>query len=72
MSTPPWRWRSAVVGCAAPAPLFTALLNYRHSASPLQTQAAAGVGRDHEVLMGEERTNYPLTLSVDDLGEAFV
>ena len=58
---------------AAPAPLFSALLNYRHS-------ARGGAGADGrgarawqgiEALYGEERTNYPLTLSVDDLGEGF-
>ena len=59
-------------GVPAPAPLFTALLNYRHS--PLRTRgcgAAAGLARGSRCLAGEERTNYPLTLSVDDLGEGF-
>ncbi|KAB1082418.1 AMP-binding protein [Neorhizobium galegae] len=57
-------------GVAAPAPLFSALLNYRHN-----TPAMAGVGTS-DVLSGmewlgsEERTNYPLTLSVEDSGEA--
>ncbi|WP_245512198.1 non-ribosomal peptide synthetase, partial [Rhizobium ruizarguesonis] len=54
---------------AAPAPLFSALLNYRHN-----TPAMAGVGTSDvlsgmEWLGGEERTNYPLTLSVDDFGQ---
>ncbi|KAB1082430.1 hypothetical protein F4V91_32935 [Neorhizobium galegae] len=54
-------------GVAAPAPLFSALLNYRHN-----TPAMAGVGTS-DVLSGmewlgsEERTNYPLTLSVEIL-----
>jgi len=57
---------------AAPAPLFSALLNYRHSAAAAQApakalQASAGI----EYLVIEERTNYPLVLSVDDLGEDF-
>ena len=57
---------------AAPAPLFSALLNYRHD-TPTQTpaetlEALAGI----EHLGAEERTNYPLTLSVNDLGEGFV
>ncbi|WP_271595981.1 MULTISPECIES: non-ribosomal peptide synthetase [unclassified Bradyrhizobium] len=58
-------------GVAAPAPLFSALLNYRHN-----TPAAISASAADEVLSGvewlgeEERTNYPLTLSVEDFGEA--
>ncbi|MFJ2709598.1 non-ribosomal peptide synthase/polyketide synthase [Pseudomonas sp. NPDC087346] len=56
----------------APTPLFSALLNYRHShnasAASAETVAAwQGISN----LRSEERTNYPLTLSVDDLGDAF-
>ena len=63
-------------GVPAGAPLFSALLNYRHSLPPgLDTADAAtgneGSAPDAELLWGEERTNYPLTLSVDDLGEDF-
>ena len=47
--------------------LFSALLNYRHSADNGQAPALAGM----RVLGGEERTNYPFNLSVDDLGEGF-
>ncbi|PPB80112.1 condensation domain-containing protein, partial [Mycetohabitans endofungorum] len=44
-------------------PLFSALLNYRHNAAPLADSLMVdGV----ELLSAEERTNYPLTLSVDD------
>ncbi|WP_370906525.1 condensation domain-containing protein [Ensifer sp. WSM1721] len=58
-------------GVAAPAPLFSALLNYRHNTPA----AMAGSGTEDglsgmEWLGGEERTNYPLTLSVEDYGEA--
>jgi len=56
-------------GVAAPAPLFNALLNYRHSAvaaSAPRRAALAGI----DVVESAEATNYPLTLSVDDLGEA--
>ncbi|WP_373420515.1 condensation domain-containing protein, partial [Mesorhizobium sp. L48C026A00] len=58
-------------GVAAPAPLFGALLNYRHNTPAAMT----GCGPDDvlagmEWLGGEERTNYPLTLSVEDYGEA--
>ncbi|TBW41720.1 hypothetical protein EZI54_24250, partial [Marinobacter halodurans] len=52
-------------GVEAPLPLFSALLNYRHSAVGDDASASA-VGL--EFLGGEERTNYPLGLSVDDLG----
>ncbi|PZV38564.1 non-ribosomal peptide synthetase, partial [Mesorhizobium kowhaii] len=58
-------------GVAAPAPLFSALLNYRHN-----TPAAMAGSETDDVLSGvewlggEERTNYPLTLSVEDFGEA--
>ncbi|MEW5930636.1 MAG: amino acid adenylation domain-containing protein, partial [Gemmatimonadota bacterium] len=59
-------------GVDASAPLFTSLLNYRYikpSTPPRASEAAAPpAGRD---VRGVERTNYPLTLSVDDLGEGF-
>ena len=56
---------------AGEAPLFSALLNYRHSQGP-QAHAEEWTGWEGiEVLGGEERTNYPLTLSVDDLGDGF-
>ncbi|WP_342213962.1 AMP-binding protein, partial [Rhizobium favelukesii] len=53
------------------APLFSALLNYRHNTPA----ALAGSGAEDglsgiEWLGAEERTNYPLTLSVEDYGEA--
>ncbi|WXK34527.1 non-ribosomal peptide synthase/polyketide synthase (plasmid) [Mycetohabitans rhizoxinica] len=51
----------------AGTPLFSALLNYRHNAiSPTEVSMLPGV----ELLSAEERTNYPLTLSVEDLGQA--
>ncbi|MFZ2407684.1 MAG: amino acid adenylation domain-containing protein, partial [Methylobacter sp.] len=56
----------------ASAPLFTALLNYRHStmtAAPDQSVLLEWEGM--RVVGSEERTNYPLTLSVDDLGQGF-
>jgi amino acid adenylation domain-containing protein len=60
-------------GVEAPAPLFTSLLNYRHSPGAKQARVAdagaAGGGIRH--LRAEERTNYPVTLSVNDLGEEF-
>jgi amino acid adenylation domain-containing protein len=54
-------------GVVAPMPLFTTLLNYRHSGRSATTAGWEGV----EVLRVEERTTYPLTLSVDDLGDGF-
>ncbi|WP_141753460.1 condensation domain-containing protein, partial [Duganella sp. HH101] len=55
-------------GVKAPMPLFSALLNYRHSVAQKAGDAAwQGVG----MLSSEERTNYPVTFSVDDLGDDF-
>jgi amino acid adenylation domain-containing protein len=57
-------------GIAGTAPLFTALLNYRHgdSAPEITWESAAGI----RVRSGEAWTNYPIALTVDDLGEGFV
>ncbi|WP_139835006.1 amino acid adenylation domain-containing protein, partial [Pseudomonas sp. B35(2017)] len=61
--------------CSAMAPgtpLFGTLLNYRHSAP--QGAASAEAERAWQgmrLLEAEEHTNYPVTLSVDDLGEDF-
>jgi len=52
---------------AAPAPLFSAILNYRNSQAETKTpQAFEGV----QSLRFEERTNYPVTLSVNARGQA--
>ena len=54
----------------APAPLFSALLNYRHSRGVAQAPSEESM-RAWEGIRGirtEERTNYPFTLSVDDVG----
>ncbi|KAG0354049.1 hypothetical protein BGZ54_001887, partial [Gamsiella multidivaricata] len=45
--------------------LFSALLNYRHNASPFQ-QALTDSGM--EVLDATERTNYPFVMSIEDFG----
>ncbi|WP_342210364.1 non-ribosomal peptide synthase/polyketide synthase [Xenorhabdus stockiae] len=56
-------------GVAQPMPLFGALLNYRHSQ---MTQAEMDtIWAGMRVVAAEERTNYPITLSVDDLGDGF-
>ncbi|PRA33141.1 non-ribosomal peptide synthetase [Pseudomonas poae] len=57
-------------GVAAPAPLFSAMLNYRHSAAG-DMDAVIDIAEGIQVLGAEERTNYPLTVNVDDLGEDF-
>ncbi|WP_145956931.1 non-ribosomal peptide synthetase, partial [Xenorhabdus miraniensis] len=54
-------------GVNPPLPLFSALFNYRHSRSDTANQIWDGM----RILSAEERTNYPLDLSVDDLGEDF-
>ena len=60
-------------GVRAPTPLFSALLNYRHSALDTDAETTEVQAWDGmQILMGEERTNYPLTLSIDDLGEGFL
>ena len=50
----------------AGSPLFSAVLNYRHHDLPLEDAAQPGV----EFLGAQERTNYPIALSVEDLGNA--
>ncbi|GGK90895.1 non-ribosomal peptide synthetase [Mangrovihabitans endophyticus] len=63
-----------VSGVAPPAPLFTALFNYRHNAgdgSAGGDSAADGGSAGMEFLLGRERSNYPLVVSVDDVGVEF-
>ncbi|WP_328918276.1 amino acid adenylation domain-containing protein [Streptomyces jietaisiensis] len=56
-------------GIKADTPLFTSLFNYRHSPS---TEPGTEHGLDGvELLYDQERTNYPIGLSVDDTGEDF-
>ncbi|MBX8577933.1 condensation domain-containing protein, partial [Pseudomonas cichorii] len=57
-------------GVPASTPLFSALLNYRYSAAPGE-YSLSPAWQGIEPLKSEERTNYPLTLSVDDQGEGF-
>ena len=59
-------------GVSAPTPLFTSLLNYRHTKINGHNDAMPGHFWDGvEVLASEERSNYPFSLSIDDLGEDF-
>jgi amino acid adenylation domain-containing protein/thioester reductase-like protein len=57
-------------GLAGSAPLFTALFNYRHSVPILDAQWSSVTGVDLVTI--QERTNYPVAFTVDDLGEGFV
>ncbi|MDX7989405.1 amino acid adenylation domain-containing protein [Xenorhabdus sp. 12] len=54
-------------GVKSPLPLFTALLNYRHSPSDTTRDTWEGI----ELVTAQETTNYPLYLAVDDLGKGF-
>ncbi|MEV0446173.1 amino acid adenylation domain-containing protein, partial [Streptomyces spectabilis] len=54
---------------AAETPLFTSLLNYRHNDRPREAMGLDLGGVD--IVYTRERTNYPLTVSVDDTGEGF-
>jgi non-ribosomal peptide synthetase component F len=58
-------------GVEAPAPLFSALFNYRHNLrkTNVTESEAASAWTGIDLLSSEERTNYPLLLSIDDLGE---
>ncbi|RSZ55173.1 amino acid adenylation domain-containing protein, partial [Massilia atriviolacea] len=55
-------------GVASQLPLFTTLLNYRHS----NVKADAGPAWDGiRMFSGEERINYPIGVAVDDLNHGF-
>jgi amino acid adenylation domain-containing protein len=56
-------------GIVGSVPLFSAMLNYRHDVADPNAEwgSAAGI----RVLAVQYRTNYPITLSVDDLAEGF-
>ncbi|MDT0528003.1 amino acid adenylation domain-containing protein [Micromonospora sp. DSM 115977] len=61
-------------GVAPPAPLFTALLNYRHAEVLAESDAPAPEpdADDLTYLAAQEHGNYPLALDVDDLGDDVV
>ncbi len=57
----------------APAPLFTALFNYRHGSIPIDNAAGETPIYDGiATLYAADRTNFPLTLSVDELTDGFM
>ncbi len=58
-------------GIRAPAPLFTALLNYHHSTPLVEASAPRHPAwQGIEILPEEERTNFPLMLAIEDSGRA--
>ena len=66
-------------GLPANTPLFSALINFRHlriKGAPTDTlnhaMSAAVTQMGLDLIKFEERTNYPLQLSVDDLGDGFI
>ena len=58
-------------GLKGGAPLFSAVFNYRHSVREESAETHEAGTPDIEFKGGHERTNYPLTVSVDDLGQDF-
>ncbi|WP_189974489.1 non-ribosomal peptide synthetase, partial [Streptomyces avidinii] len=62
-----------VSGVGGDTPLFTSLFNYRHNAAPGPAEPAETPSEDLSgvrQLFTQERTNYPLSISVDDDGDA--
>ncbi|BDU21543.1 non-ribosomal peptide synthetase [Dyella sp. GSA-30] len=58
-------------GVAALSPLFSSLINYRHNAAmPEDSVGSPDNDSGIQVLGGQERTNYPLVISVEDSGNA--
>ncbi|WP_460734403.1 non-ribosomal peptide synthetase, partial [Lysobacter tyrosinilyticus] len=59
----------------SPLPLFTTLLNYRHShgadSAEAEAESAGSAWNGVRMLSGETRNNYPLTMSVEDYGWRF-
>ncbi|MEY9895808.1 aryl carrier-like protein, partial [Catenulispora sp. MAP5-51] len=60
-------------GVVAPAPLFTSIFNYRHSRDFGQRRAdrSDGVPDGAHTVYSHDRTNYPLTVAVDDVETGF-
>ncbi|SEK17441.1 AMP-binding protein, partial [Variovorax sp. OK202] len=58
-------------GLPASTPLFSTLLNYRHT--PQGDGASLALGLEGMAVLGDrERTNFPMSMLVNDLGDAFV
>jgi aryl carrier-like protein len=60
-------------GIAGPGPLFSTLLNYRHSrrADPVVSNEMGDGWEGISDLRTEERTNYPCVISIDDFDDGF-
>ncbi|WP_416986776.1 amino acid adenylation domain-containing protein, partial [Streptomyces sp. T028] len=58
-------------GVPGSVPLFTSLFNYRHVSHEHAGGAQPGEAEGMRVLSAEDRTNYPLAVSVDDSGTGF-
>ncbi|PCK04617.1 MAG: non-ribosomal peptide synthetase, partial [Alteromonadaceae bacterium] len=58
-------------GLPSSSPLFSAMLNYRHTAAQAHSSTASSQRGGFEFIFGHERTNYPFILSVDDYGQDF-
>jgi amino acid adenylation domain-containing protein len=56
-------------GMAAQVPLFTSILNYRHSARPSQETRSGLTGI--AMVYTKDPTNYPLVAAIDDTGTGF-
>jgi amino acid adenylation domain-containing protein/thioester reductase-like protein len=56
-------------GMPGGTPLFSSLLNFRHSVPNAEGDWNRVTGLT--ALPGQERTNYPITVSIDELGDAF-
>ena len=58
-------------GVPSPLPLFTSLLNYRHSAQQEHGESLPLTVAGVRVLLAEEWANYPVAVQVDDYGDEF-
>ena len=58
-------------GVPSPLPLFTSLLNYRHSAPQEHGESLPLTFAGVRVLRTEESANYPVAVQVDDHGDEF-
>ncbi|WP_075343709.1 non-ribosomal peptide synthetase [Tenacibaculum agarivorans] len=67
-------------GISNELPLFSALMNFRHSAPEEDEEVEAGIEEQNDdainlgvdVTSVNERTNYPISLDIDDYGKEFV
>uniref|UniRef100_UPI0014701D2F non-ribosomal peptide synthetase n=1 Tax=Peterkaempfera griseoplana TaxID=66896 RepID=UPI0014701D2F len=58
-------------GVAGDMPLFTSIFNYRHNTDQVVDESRSEVAEGIRLVFYRERTNYPLSVSVDDDGTAF-